>query len=79
MPAGCRGKQSWGMTLHLNTSCGHLLGCRGCCCLLAPPPPPPPLALAPVGFVGWGAAGRARWGLTLRRGDAPEPAVIAAW
>lgn len=43
------------------------------------PPLQPPLALAPVGFVGWGAAGRARWGLTLRRGDAPEPAVIAAW
>lgn len=42
MPAGCRGKQSWGMTLHLNTSCGHLLGCRGCCCLLAPPPPVSP-------------------------------------
>lgn len=42
-------------------------------------PRSPPLALAPAGSVGRGAAGRARWGLTLRGGDAPEPAVIAAW
>lgn len=38
-------------------------GMPSCCCLLAPSPP---LALAPVGSVGWGAAGKACWGLAER-------------